>query len=411
MSSSKFVRKVKSLVKVTGYAGLISGGILYYRNDEKFFRNILMPLSRVAMSPERSHKFGIFLCKWNLIPKNDYVDLPILSTTLCGIKLNNIIGLAAGYDRDGEAIKSLHKLGFGFIELGTVMPDEQYEENVKNSTLQLVEDEAILSSYNNNNNSSKGHSFLVPMMRLLRRRQDYKEIIGFNIGKNKNSNYVNDISLNVKVFSPVANYLVINIDSVSLFENSSDDLKDKENLRSVLIEVNRARQLFDDEKQRPIFLKLSPDLTNNELKDIVDVTKEKNCNVHGFIISSSTLDDNFNLQSKYHDIQNGRLSGKPVREKSTRMIEEVYKLTNGKVPIIGVGGIMSGSDAYEKILAGASALQIYTGFILYGPPVINKIKRELSELLINDGYKNVSEAVGKNVKIQQKRFNWIPFFR
>jgi dihydroorotate dehydrogenase len=323
--------------------------------------------------------------------------------------LNNIIGLAAGYDRDGEAIKSLHKLGFGFIELGTIMPEEEFGENTKNSVYQLVEDEAILSSYSNN--SSKGHSFLVPKMRSLRRREEYKEIIGFNIGKNKKSNYVNDISLNVKVFSPVANYLVINIDSKSLTENSYDDLKKKENLRTVLTEVNRARLLFDDEKQRPIFLKLSPDLTNNELKDIVDVTKEKNCAVHGYIISNSTLDYNFSPQSKYHDVENGRLSGKPLREKSTRMIEEVYKLTNGKAAIIGVGGIFTGRDAYEKILAGASALQIYTSFILYGPPVVNKIKRELSELLINDGYKNVGEAVGKNVKLQKKRFNWIPFLR
>ena len=328
---------------------------------------------------------------------------------MCGIKLNNIIGLAAGYDRDGEAIKSLHKLGFGFIELGTVIPDEEYGEDAKNSVHQLVEDEAILSSYGNN--SSKGHSFLVPKMRLLRRREEYKEIIGFNIGKNKKSNYVNDISFNVKVFSPVANYLVINIDSESLAENSYDDLKKKENLRSVLSEMNKSRLLFDEEKQRPIFLKLSPDLTNNELKDIVDVTKEKNCAVHGFIISNSTLDYNFSSESKHHDVQNGRLSGKPLREKSTRMIEEVYKLTNGKAAIIGVGGIFSGRDAYEKILAGASALQIYTSFILYGPPVVNKIKRELSELLINDGYKNVGDAVGKNVKLQQKRFNWIPFLR
>lgn len=289
------------------------------------------------------------------------------------------------------------------------MPEEENGENAKNSILQLIDEEAILTSYDNN--ISKGHSFLVPKMRTLRRREEYKEIIGFNIGKNKKSNYVNDISLNVKVFSPVANYLVINIDSTSLPENSYDDLKKKENLRMVLVEVNKARKLFDEEKQRPIFLKLSPDLTNNELKDIVDVTKEKNCTVHGFIISNSTLDYNFNLQSKHHDIQNGRLSGKPVREKSTRMIEEVYKLTNGKAAIIGVGGILSGRDAYEKILAGASALQIYTSFILYGPPVVNKIKRELSELLANDGYKNVSEAVGKNVKLQQKRFNWIPFLR
>lgn len=294
-------------------------------------------------------------------------------------------------------------MGFGFIELGTIKPDEEEEESF---ILPLAQDEAIISSCSN---SSKGHSFIVPKMRMLRRREEYKEIIGFNIGRNKKSNYINDVSLNVKVFSPVANYLVINIDSDSSTEEQSfNDLRKKENLRDLLKEVNSARQLFDVEKQRPIFLKLSADLTQNELKDIVDVTKEKNCSIHGFIISNSTLDRDFNLESK-QQVQNGRLSGKPLREKSTEMIKDVYKLTNGKYTIIGSGGIFTGRDAYEKILAGASAVQIYTSFIFHGPPVVTKIKRELTELLIKDGYKNVGEAVGKGVKLERKRFSWIPF--
>lgn len=141
----------------------------------------------------------------------------------------------------------------------------------------------------------------------------------------------------------------------------------------------------------------------------MSVTREKNCKVHGFIISNSTHEHD-NLKSKYAR-EEGALSGVPLREKSTKMIEDVYKLTKGDTVIIGCGGIKSGEDAYEKILAGASAIQIYTSFIYHGPPVVEKIKRELSELLIKNGYANVSEAVGKGVMIEgrKRRFKWIPF--
>jgi dihydroorotate dehydrogenase len=167
--------------------------------------------------------------------------------------------------------------------------------------------------------------------------------------------------------------------------------------------------LFDEDAQRPIFFKLSPDLNDSELREIVSVTREKNCKVHGFIISNSTHEHD-NLKSKYAR-EEGALSGVPLREKSTKMIEDVYKLTKGDTVIIGCGGIKSGKDAYEKILAGASAIQIYTSFIYHGPPVVEKIKSELSELLIKNRYASVSEAVGKGVMIEgrKRRFKWIPF--
>lgn len=180
-------------------------------------------------------------------------------------------------------------------------------------------------------------------------------------------------------------------------------MQSKENLRELLKVVLKARLLFDEEKQRPIFVKLSPDLSFKELKEIVDVTKWKECKVDGFIISNTTTDRDFELKSE-HKTEIGGLSGKPLKEKATQMIEDVYKLTNGKTTIIGVGGISSGQDAYEKILKGASAVQIYTSFVYHGPPVVTRIKRELNDLLIENGYGNVSEAVGKGVKLEKKRF-------
>lgn len=210
-------------------------------------------------------------------------------------------------------------------------------------------------------------------MRYLRRKLEYKEVIGVNMGKNKWADALRDYSMGVKVFSPTASYLVVNISGPNT--PNLRDMQKKENLRELLKEVLKARLLFDEEKQRPIFVKLSPDLSYDELKAIIDVTKRRECKVDGFIISNTTTVRDLNLKSK-HAAEIGGLSGKPLKEKSTKVIEDVYKLTNGKTVIIGVGGISSGEEAFEKILAGASVVQIYTSFIYHGPPIVTKIKKE-----------------------------------
>lgn len=238
-------------------------------------------------------------------------------------------------------------------------------------------------------------------MRHLRRKLDYKEVIGVNMGKNKTTDAIHDYSMGVKVFSPTASYLVVNISSPNT--PNLRDMQHKENLRLLLKEVVKARLLFEEDKQRPIFVKLAPDLTAEQLKDIIDITKSKECKVDGFIISNTTISRD-NLKSEHRN-ETGGLSGRPLREKSTKMIEDVYRLTNGKVAIIGVGGISNGQDAYDKILAGASAVQIYTSFIYHGPPIVTKIKRELNDILLANGYNNVNEAVGKGIELEKsKRF-------
>lgn len=336
-------------------------------------------------------------------------------TNLCGITLKNPLGIT-GFDKDGDAIRGLHKLGFGFVEIGNVCPDEQ-SGNEKPRVFLLEEDEAIINRYGFKSkgefdshhiqnllktliNCLIGHEYVVPQMRRLR-KLDYKEVIGINLGKNSWTDSLHDytlsVTLGVKVFSPTANYLVVNISSPD-----SKEMRKSENLKEILKEVIRARLLFDEEKQRPIFIKLSPDLSLDELKDIVDVTRKKECKIDGFIISNTTIGRmEFNLRSK-HQAESGDLSGKPLREKSTKMIEDVYKLTNGKTVIIGAGGISSGQDAFEKILAGASVVEIFTSFMYHGPPVVVKIKRELNDVLLLNGYKNVSEAVGKGVQLNKK---------
>lgn len=223
------------------------------------------------------------------------------------------------------------------------------------------------------------------------------------MGKNKFGDALYDYSMGVKVFSPTASYLVVNISSPNT--PNLRDMQRKENLKELLKEVIKARLLFDEEKQRPILVKLSPDLSYDELKEIVEVTKKKECKVDGFIVSNTTIDRDLSLKSE-HKMEIGGLSGKPLKEKSTKMIEDVYKLTNGKCVIVGVGGISSGKDAYEKILAGASVVQIYSSFIYHGPPIVTRIKKELNEILLENGYKNVQEAVGKGVATKKSRWFW-----
>lgn len=221
------------------------------------------------------------------------------------------------------------------------------------------------------------------------------------MGQNKFGDALYDYPMGVKVFSPTANYLVVNISSPNT--PNLRDMQRKEKLKELLKEVLKARLLFDEEKQRPIFVKLSPDLSYLELKEIVEVTKKKECKVDGFIISNTTIERDPNLKSK-HSAESGGLSGKPLKEKSTKMIEDIYKLTNGKYAIIGVGGVSSGRDAYEKILAGATVVQIYSSFIYHGPPIVNRIKRELNEILLENGYANVQDAVGKGVELKKSKF-------
>ena len=223
------------------------------------------------------------------------------------------------------------------------------------------------------------------------------------MGKNKSSeDPVKDYVEGIKLFAPVADYLVINVSSPNT--PGLRLMQEKEILKKLLTEVVKANHSLDFPK--PIFLKLSPDLSDAELKDICGIIKRKECKVDGLIVSNTTIDRAMVLRSQ-HQTESGGLSGRPLKQKSTRMIEDAYKLTDGKVVIIGVGGISSGQDAYEKILAGASAVQLYTSFVFQGPPIVTNLKKELDNILRENGYQSVQEAVGKGVSKDKK--SWFSF--
>lgn len=223
-------------------------------------------------------------------------------------------------------------------------------------------------------------------------------MIGVNLGKNKEStDYSNDYVLGVEKFAPVADYLVINVSSPNT--PGLRDLQHQNHLKQLLSSVIEKRNSIaaSGHPNVPIFLKLAPDLTTDEVNQIAKVIKQKGCSVDGIIISNTTIERRASLMNdKKNEI--GGLSGAPLTDRSTELIRQMYLLTGGKVPIIGVGGIFSGKDAFDKILAGASVVQIYSSFVFHGPPIVSKIKRELDCLLRENGYANVAEAVGKGAK-------------
>ncbi|KAG5666363.1 hypothetical protein PVAND_014394 [Polypedilum vanderplanki] len=395
MSSSKFFRRLRSLIVISTAATGITFGFSYYRNDEQFFKTIFMPTVRL-LEAERAHELAVFICKWNFLPSVNYKDPASLSTEICNIALKNPVGIAAGFDKNAEAIEGLDHLGFGFIEVGSVTPLAQVG-NQKPRVFRLTEDEAIINRYGFN---SDGHEKVWHRIQQLRASGKFNGVLGVNLGKNKMSeDAVNDYLEGLKLFSPVADYLVINVSSPNT--PGLRDLQQKDSLKTLLCKINETKKQIETPK--PIFVKLAPDLTQSELKDICNTIQRKDCHVDGLIISNTTIDRSVALNSS-NAFEVGGLSGKPLKEKSRRMIEDVYKMTNGKIPIIGVGGIGSGQDAYEKIIAGASAIQLYSSFVFHGPPLVTKVKKELDDILKSNGYQNVQQAVGKGVQMDKKSF-------
>ncbi len=328
--------------------------------------------------PEKVHHFVVRRLKWF----NDYfplgktilrssfdVSIKGLEREVFGIKFRNPVGLAAGFDKNGEYIEALSNLGFGFIEVGTVTPMPQ-PGNDKPRMFRLQEDGAIINRMGFNN---KGVDTLAERLRLLKKK-DASIVIGGNIGKNKvtpNEEAVNDY---IKCFDrlfDVVDYFVVNVSSPNT--PGLRELQEKEpltNLLKTLQERNSKNGI-----SRPILLKIAPDLTNEQLDDIVDIVQTTG--IAGLIATNTTIDRN-GLYSPPELIgEAGGLSGKPLTSRSTEVIRYLSEKSNGAFPIIGVGGIHSPEDAKEKLAAGASLVQLYTGFIYEGPGLIKRICKEL----------------------------------
>ncbi|XP_050398233.1 dihydroorotate dehydrogenase (quinone), mitochondrial isoform X2 [Patella vulgata] len=390
-NSSVFVKQLKQMVVVCGGGTLTFFGFSLYRGDAKFYENMVMPAMRL-LDAETAHNLAIKMAKYKLVPRQSLADPPLLQSKLWGKTFTNPVGLAAGFDKHGEAVDGLLKMGFGFVEVGSITPAPQ-EGNPKPRVFRLVEDRGVINRYGFN---SDGHEVVVNRLRYREDEHVVSErgIMGINLGKNKFSSYpVEDYAQGVKRFGKLADYLVINVSSPNT--PGLRAMQGRKQLEELLEKVSAERDKLRLKEKVPLLVKIAPDLSAEDKNDIAAVVSKNNSGVDGLIVSNTTVSRPPSLQNK-HKEEIGGLSGDPLKHLSTSTISDMYKLTKGKIPIIGVGGISNGKDAYEKIKAGASLVQLYTALIYQGPPVVKKVKRELAQYLESDGYSNVEEAIGAN---------------
>jgi dihydroorotate dehydrogenase len=308
-------------------------------------------------------------------------DDPMFKSTLFGKEIDNPIGMAAGFDKNAEVYNSLFKLGFGFVEVGTVTPLEQYG-NPKPRVFRLVEDEALINRLGFNNFGSQDVSNRI-------RSNLKKGLLGINIGPNKDSNdRLNDYLIGLRTFYDIADYITINISSPNTenLRNFHDETKFDELMNLIQEEKIKLKSKI------PMVVKISPDISEDQISTISKILLDYKV---GAIIISNTTSKNREKINNILKHQKGGLSGKPLEEEANKLISKFYKLLKGKIEIIGVGGVDSGESAHRKFLAGASYIQLYTGMVFQGPNIVGKIKKELKEILKDDGIKNFREIIGK----------------
>ena len=328
--------------------------------------------------PEKVHHFVVKNLNWfnhkfplgkTILRSSFDINIKGLEREVFGIKFKNPVGLAAGFDKNGEYIEALSSLGFGFIEVGTVTPLPQPGNDLPRM-FRLEEDQALINRMGFNN---KGVDTLAERLRLLKQK-DATIVIGGNIGKNKNTPNEEAVNDYIKCFDrlhEVVDYFVVNVSSPNT--PGLRELQEKEplkNLLNTLQQRNRKNKII-----RPILLKIAPDLTNEQLDDIIEIVKETG--IAGVIATNTTIDRSGLHTRGAVALEAGGLSGKPLTVRSTEVIRYLSEKSGKAFPIIGVGGIHSPEDAKEKIAAGASLIQLYTGFIYEGPEIIKRICKEL----------------------------------
>ena len=337
------------------------------------------------LDPETAHDLAVKSLKFNPIPSKvfEVEDEQMLNIKLLGKNFPNPIGLAAGFDKSAEVYNSLLKLGFGFVEVGTVTPLKQYG-NPKPRVFRLEEDQALINRLGFNNDGME-------KIKLRIKSNKKKGILGINIGPNKETkDQKNDFCLGLKNFFDIADYITVNISSPNT--EGLRDFHNQEKLIDLLIALNKIKK--DNKTDIPLLLKISPDINSSYIPEIVEVAIKNN--ISAIILTNTTNGYRDNLESELK-MEKGGLSGNPLNQISTKIIKKFSKELDGKIPIIGVGGVNSGKSAYEKIAAGASLLQLYTGFVYRGPSTAKEIKKELIQILKDEGIKNIKDAVGKSI--------------
>jgi dihydroorotate dehydrogenase len=347
------------------------------------FDVLSLPLLR-WFDPEDAHRLAIQGLRL-LPPVRPKPDDPKLAVRAFGLNFPNPIGIAAGFDKSAEVPDALLRLGFGFVEIGSVTPKPQ-AGNPRPRLFRLERDEAVINRMGFNNDGAE------VVLRRLAARANMGGVVGVNVGANKDaSDRVADYVKLIETFAPVASYFTVNVSSPNTpgLRNLQQAAALDDLLAKVIDARERVRQQAGD---TPVLLKIAPDLSLSELDDVVQIARSRR--IDGMIVANTTLSRSHTLRDKARAKEQGGLSGRPLFRLSTRMVAETYVRAEGAFPLIGVGGIDSGGAALTKIRAGASLIQIYSALIYKGLGLVESIKTDLSSTLLRTGRESLSEIVG-----------------
>ena len=339
------------------------------------------------LPPETAHRLAIRALASGLVPQAPRREFPALAMRVWGLNFANPIGLAAGFDKDGEAIEGLLSAGFGFVEVGTVTPRPQ-PGNPRPRLFRLADDEALVNRLGFNNQG-------VGAMAARLAAHGRGGVIGVNIGINRDSAAaVADYVACLEALHGRADYVAVNVSSPNT--PGLRDLQGRANLEALVgaLVDKRARLTPPGRRPPPLVVKIAPDLDDRDKADIAAVALETG--LDGLIVCNTTTVRE-GLASR-HRGEPGGLSGRPLFAPSTALLAEMHRLTEGRIPLIGVGGIASGADAYAKIRAGASLVQLYTALVYHGPGLVGRIKAELADRLAADGFASVADAIGVDAR-------------
>ncbi len=354
--------------------------------------DLLFRLARPALfflDPERAHGVSMWALKLGFARTMPHrPDDPILATKVWNLSFPNPIGLAAGFDKDAEVCDAALGLGFGFVEAGTVTPRPQ-PGNSGQRLYRLIEDEAVINRFGFNSRA------LGPFTANLARRRARPGIVGANVGKNRDTaDGAADYIAGIEAIGALADYLVINISSPNT--PGLRALQAREQIEALLARVQELRPRRTAGLRPPLLAKVGPDLDETELRDIAQVALATG--IDGLVVGNTTTARPATLKSPDRNAPGG-LSGKPLFAPSTACLAAMYRFTEGRIPIVGCGGVGSGADAYAKIRAGACLVQLYSALVFHGPGLVRRIKNELAALLHRDGFSSVADAVGADRRL------------
>lgn len=337
------------------------------------------------LPPEAAHLVALKILRLKLMTPKSQPDPPVLAQRCLGLEFKNPIGLAAGFDKNAEAVQPLLQQGFGSVEVGTVTPLPQ-AGNAKPRIFRLAQDRAIINRLGFN---SIGVEVFT---KRLARAQPFHGIIGANIGPNRDSDDpLEDYRVCFSRVAPLVDYLVVNISSPNT--PGLRALQDRDNLNRLISTLQNRRAGLSNTKGRsiPLLIKIAPDLDERSRSHIASVAIAQN--LDGLLVSNTTIMRPSHLKSRARN-EAGGLSGRPLFARSTSLLADMYRRVQGSIPLIGIGGVSSGDDAYMKIRAGASLVQLYTALVYKGPGLISQIKAELAARIVTDGFDNISSVVG-----------------